>query len=162
MMEYLRAKLMPSSKQKGIRKRAEGKGKQWDRLQDFSEVQSVSLDSVLQVLLRFFEKDHRYLPRYFQPHVLCRDVLTLRQIYPAYEYCIYLLKFFSQYVLCPISYLEQFRFLYTVEQFGFGCYTVVVCSFLEMSHDTFYCAINTYKTMTFGMRRKCKLQALMK
>lgn len=88
-------------------------------------------------------------------------VLPMKQRYPAYEYCIYLLKFFSQYVLCPISYLEQFKFFHTVEQFGFGCYTVVVCGFLEMSHDKFYCAINTCKTMTSG-RRKCELQALMK
>lgn len=49
-----------------------------------------------------------------------------------------------------------------VEQFGFSCYTVIVCSFLEMSHDKFHCAINTSTTMTFEVKRKCEIQTLLK
>lgn len=111
------------------------------------------------------EKLPRCVPGCAHPHLLCTHILPVKQISiyiskawkcPASEYPIHWLQFYSQCALCSISYLEQSSFFHTAEQFGFGCYTVVVCSFLEMSHDKSYCAINIHKTMTFEMRRKCE------
>lgn len=117
------------------------------------------------------EKLRRCVPGCSHPHFLCRCVLPMKQIIiyiskalkcSASEYRIHWLQFYSQYVLCSIRYLEQSSFFHTAEQFEFRCFTVVVCSFLERSHDSFYCAINTYKTMTFEMRRKCEPEAPLK